>query len=116
MTILDGAGCAEARSEVFALAQALQTPIVHSLAGKHFLQYDNPFDVGRRTGLLSFSSGYRAMGERDILLMLGTDFPYHECYPRHPGLIEVDLRADHIGRRVRVDVALVNTVSDTAVA
>ena len=115
VTILAGAGCAESRSEVLALAEALQAPIVHTLRGKEVLEYDNPFDVGM-TGLLGFSSGYRAMEACDTLLMLGTDFPYREFYPPGVTVIQVDLRGEHIGRRVKVDVPLVGTVRDTATA
>jgi len=115
VTILAGAGCAEARAEVFALAEALQAPIVHSLRGKEFIEYDNPYDVGM-TGLLGFSSGYHAMKNCDLLLMLGTDFPYREFYPEGVTVLQVDLRGEHIGRRTRVDVPLVGTVRDTAAA
>jgi pyruvate dehydrogenase (quinone) len=112
VTILAGAGCAQARAQVLALAETLQAPIVHALRGKEFLEYENPFDVGM-TGLVGFSSGYHAMEECDLLLLLGTDFPYREFYPKDATIIQVDLRGDHIGRRTRVDVPLVGTVQDT---
>jgi pyruvate dehydrogenase (quinone) len=115
VTILAGAGCAGARTELLALAGSLQAPIVHSLRGKEFVEYDNPYDVGM-TGLLGFTSGYHAMKECDLLLLLGTDFPYREFYPEGVKTLQVDLRGDHIGRRTRVDLALVGTVKDTAAA
>ena len=58
----------------------LQAPIVHAMRGKEFIEYDNPFDVGM-TGLLGFSSGYHAMMNCEVLLMIGTDFPYQQFYP-----------------------------------
>jgi pyruvate dehydrogenase (quinone) len=115
VTILAGAGCAEARDEVLALASVLQAPILHALRGKEFIEYDNPYDVGM-TGLLGFSSGYHAMEECDTLLLLGTDFPYREFYPSDVTVLQVDLRGEQIGRRVKVDVPLVGTVKDTAAA
>jgi pyruvate dehydrogenase (quinone) len=75
ITILGGAGCAGAHEELIELAGKLQAPIVHAMRGKEFIEYDNPFDVDM-TGLLGFSSGYHAMMDCDVLLMLGTDFPY----------------------------------------
>lgn len=72
VTILGGAGVAGAHDAVVELAGALQAPVVHALRGKEFLEYDNPYDVGM-TGLLGFSSGYRAIEKCDTLLMLGTD-------------------------------------------
>ncbi|HET9710270.1 MAG TPA: thiamine pyrophosphate-binding protein, partial [Pyrinomonadaceae bacterium] len=71
ITILGGAGCAGAHAELIELAGKLQAPIVHAMRGKEYIEYDNPFDVGM-TGLLGFSSGYHAMMNCDVLLMLGT--------------------------------------------
>ena len=112
VTILAGSGCVGARDEVLAVAKVLQAPIVHALRGKEIIEYDNPYDVGM-TGLLGFSSGYHAMEQCDTLLMLGTDFPYREFYPQGATVIQVDLRGEHIGRRIKVDVPLVGTVKDT---
>jgi pyruvate dehydrogenase (quinone) len=112
VTILAGAGCAGAHDEVVAVAAALQAPVVHALRGKEFIEHDNPYDVGM-TGLLGFSSGYRAMEQCETLLMLGTDFPYRQFYPRDATVLQVDIRGEQIGRRTRVDVPLVGTVKDT---
>ncbi len=112
VTILAGAGCTGAHDEVVALAGVLQAPVVHALRGKEFVEYDNPYDVGM-TGLLGFSSGYRAMERCETLLMLGTDFPYRQFYPKDATVLQVDCRGEQIGRRTRVDVPLVGTVKDT---
>jgi pyruvate dehydrogenase (quinone) len=112
VTILAGAGCAGAHGQLIDLAGALQAPIVHAFRGKEFVEYDNPYDVGM-TGLIGFSSGYRAMEHCDALLMLGTDFPYRQFYPSGVPVIQVDVRGEQIGRRVPVDVPLVGTVADT---
>jgi pyruvate dehydrogenase (quinone) len=112
VTILAGAGCAGAHDELVALAGALQAPVVHALRGKDFVEYDNPYDVGM-TGLLGFSSGYRAMEQCDALLLLGTDFPYRQFYPKDATVLQVDIRGEQIGRRTRVDLPLLGTVKDT---
>jgi pyruvate dehydrogenase (quinone) len=112
VTILAGAGCAGAHDELVRLAGALEAPVVHTLRGKEVVEHDNPYDVGM-TGLLGFSSGYRAMEHCDTLLMLGTDFPYRQFYPEDATVIQVDVRGEHIGRRTAVDVPLVGTVKDT---
>jgi pyruvate dehydrogenase (quinone) len=112
VTILAGAGCAGAHDEVIAIAAALQAPVVHTLRGKEFVEYDNPYDVGM-TGLLGFSSGYQAMERCEALLMLGTDFPYRQFYPKDATVLQVDIRGEQIGGRTRVDVPLVGTVRDT---
>jgi pyruvate dehydrogenase (quinone) len=112
VTILAGAGCAGAHSQLMALAGALKAPVVHAFRGKEFVEYDNPYDVGM-TGLIGFSSGYRAMEHCDALVMLGTDFPYRPFFPEGVPVIQVDVRGERIGRRVPVASPLVGTVRDT---
>jgi pyruvate dehydrogenase (quinone) len=112
VTIMAGAGCAGAHDQLIALAGALQAPVVHAFGGKEFVEYDNPYDVGM-TGLIGFGSGYRAMEHCDALVMLGTDFPYRPFLPEGVPVIQVDIRGEHIGRRIPVKVPLVGTVRDT---
>jgi pyruvate dehydrogenase (quinone) len=106
ITILAGAGCAGAHGELIALAGTLNAPIVHALRGKEFIEYDNPFDVGM-TGLLGFSSGYFAMMNCNALLMIGTDFPYQQFFPKHATVIQIDIRGEQLGRRTKLDCGLV---------
>ncbi|MEU1980825.1 ubiquinone-dependent pyruvate dehydrogenase [Nocardia sp. NPDC019395] len=112
VTILGGAGTGGAHDRVMALAAALQSPIVHAFRGKEHLEYDNPYDVGM-TGLLGYASGYKAIKEADVLLMLGTDFPYTQFYPEDAAIIQVDIRGRHLGRRTPIDVGMVGSVRDT---
>jgi len=112
ITILAGSGCAKAHDELIALAAKLQSPIVHALRGKEFVEYDNPYDVGM-TGLLGFSSGYHAMMNCDTLLMLGTDFPYQQFYPRNARIVQVDIRGEQLGRRSRVDLGIIGGIAET---
>jgi pyruvate dehydrogenase (quinone) len=112
VAILGGAGCAGAHAELIEVAGRLKAPIVHAMRGKEFIEYDNPYDVGM-TGLLGFSSGYHAMMDCDALLMLGTDFPYQQFYPKDAKVVQVDLRGEQIGRRTRVDLGLVGHVRET---
>ncbi|MGD0702306.1 MAG: ubiquinone-dependent pyruvate dehydrogenase [Trebonia sp.] len=112
VTILAGVGCAGAHDELLSLAGALQAPVLHAFRGKEFVEYDNPYDVGM-TGLIGFTSGYRAMEHCDALVMLGTDFPYRPFFPDGVPVIQVDVRGERIGRRLPVEVPLVGTVKDT---
>src|SRR5258708_7028318 len=106
ITILGGAGCAGAHAELIEVAGKLNAPIVHAMRGKEFIEYDNPFDVGM-TGLLGFSSGYHAMLDCDTLLMIGTDFPYEQFFPKDATIVQIDLRGEQIGRRSKVDFGFV---------
>ena len=112
ITILGGAGCAGAQSDLIALAAKLNAPIVHAMRGKEFIEPDNPYDVGM-TGLLGFSSGYRAMMTCDLLLMLGTDFPYQQFYPKNATIVQIDIRGEQLGRRTKVDFGFVGDTKTT---
>jgi pyruvate dehydrogenase (quinone) len=117
VTVLCGSGCEGAHRELVALGERLKAPMVHTMRGKEHVEWGNPYDVGM-TGLIGFSSGYYAMLDCDILLMLGTDFPYRQFYPRGAGvrIAQVDMRAENIGRRVSVDLGVVGDVRATLAA
>lgn len=104
VAIFAGAGVESAHDEVIALADALKAPIGHSLRGKHFIQYDNPFDVGM-TGLLGYGAAAEGMNDADVLILLGTDFPYDQFLPDTP-TIQVDTHAEKLGRRTDVSLAI----------
>jgi len=112
ISILGGAGCAGAHDELIQLAGKLQAPIVHAMRGKEFIEYDNPFDVGM-TGLLGFSSGYHAMMSCDLLLVIGTDFPYQQFYPKEAIIAQIDLRGEQLGRRTKLDFGFVGDTKTT---
>jgi pyruvate dehydrogenase (quinone) len=112
VTILAGAGCQGSHQQLIDLASTLKAPVVHAFRGKEFVEYDNPYDVGM-TGLIGFSSGYRAMEHCDTLIMLGTDFPYRPFLPEGVPIIQVDVRGEQVGHRIAVQVPLVGTVKDT---
>ncbi len=112
ITILGGAGCAGAHDELMELAGKLQAPIVHALRGKEFIEYDNPYDVGM-TGLLGFSSGYFAMMNCEVLLMIGSDFPYEPFFPKDATIAQIDLRGEQLGRRTKLDFGLVGDTKTT---
>jgi pyruvate dehydrogenase (quinone) len=117
VTILCGSGCRGAHDELLALGERLQAPMVHALRGKEHVEWENPYDVGM-TGLIGFASGYYAMRDCDVLLMLGTDFPYRQFYPDGAGvrIAQIDLRAENIGRRAAVDLGVVGDVRATLTA
>ena len=112
VTLMCGAGTAGAHPEMIALAAKLNAPIVHSLRGKEFVEYDNPYDVGM-TGLIGFSSGYHAMRNCDTLLLVGTDFPYRQFYPEHAKVAQIDCRAESLGNRHRLELGVLGDVKTT---
>ncbi len=115
ITLLCGAGCADAHDELVKLGERLKAPMVHALRGKEYIEYDNPYDVGM-TGLLGFSSGYYAMLGCDVLLMLGTDFPYRQFYPTEAKIVQIDIRGEKLGNRAPLTMGLVGDVQSTIAA
>src|SRR5882672_8272460 len=112
ITIFAGAGCAGAHAELIELAGKLNAPIVHAMRGKEFIEYDNPFDVGM-TGLLGFSSGYHAMMNCEVLLMIGTDFPYRDFFPKDATIVQLDVRGEQLGRRSKLDFGFIGDTKTT---
>jgi pyruvate dehydrogenase (quinone) len=112
VTLFCGRGCAGAHTALLSLAERLKSPIVHALGGKEHVAYDNPYDVGL-TGLIGYSSGYEAMQACDVLLMLGTDFPYKQFLPTKAKIAQIDIRPEQLGRRAKLDLGLVGDVGAT---
>lgn len=115
ITLFCGRGCRDAHDDLIRLAERLKAPIVHALGGKEGVEYDNPFTVGM-TGLIGFSSGHEALQACDVLVMLGTDFPYRQFYPTRAKVIQVDLRVEVLGRRCPIDLGVVGDVGATIAA
>lgn len=115
VTLFCGRGCAGAHDNLMKLAEALKSPIVHALGGKEHVEYDNPYDVGM-TGFIGFSSGYAAMHACDVLVMLGTDFPYKQFFPTDVSVAQVDIRPENLGRRCKLDLGIVGDVNETIAA
>jgi pyruvate dehydrogenase (quinone) len=112
ITLMCGAGSADAHDEIVTLSKQLQAPIVHSLRGKEYIEYDNPNDIGM-TGLIGLSSGYHAMMQCDTLLLVGTNFPYRQFYPKHAKIAQFDCRAENLGNRCRLTLGVHGDVKTT---
>lgn len=114
VAIFAGAGVQGAHDEVIALAELIQAPIGHTLRGKDFMQYDNPYDVGM-TGLLGYGAAAEGIEDADLLILLGTDFPYDQFLPE-TRTAQVDRAAHKLGRRTDVDIAVHGDVLPTLAA
>lgn len=112
VTIFCGVGCRDAKQEVIQLAKKLSAPIVHTLRAKDIFDYGDPNVVGL-TGLIGNPSGYHAVWDCHVLVMLGTNFPYDGFIPDGIEIIQVDYKVENIGRRAPVNVGLVGTIKDT---
>lgn len=113
IAIFGGDGCAEAGPQVRELARKLCAPVGYSLKGKQWLEYDNPNAVGM-TGLIGYGGCWDAVNKCDVLLMLGTDFPFANFLPHSKvRVIQVDRKAAHLGRRIPVQLGVLGDVGAT---
>lgn len=112
ITIYCGFGAKTAHDELIEFSQKIKAPVGYTFRGKMAVQYDNPNEVGL-TGLLGLPSAYTSMHEADLLILLGTDFPYEGFMPTKCKIAQVDIKPERIGRRAKVDIALGGDVKDT---
>jgi pyruvate dehydrogenase (quinone) len=116
VAIFGGDGCREGRDEVVQLASKLKAPVGYAFRGKQWLEHDNPNAVGM-TGLIGYGGAYNAINEADLLLLLGTDFPFSEFLPgASVKKVQIDKNPKHIGRRTPLDLGLVGDIKSTVSA
>jgi len=116
VAIFGGEGCRDARNEVLALAAKLKAPVGYSFRGKQWLEHDNPCATGM-TGLIGYGGTYNAIHAADLLLLLGTDFPFSEFLPNgNVKKVQIDTNPKHLGRRTALDLGLIGDVQATLAA
>ncbi len=113
VTIFGGDGCRDAHDQVVSLARKLKAPVGYTFRGKQYLEHDNPQAVGM-SGLIGFGGASHAMHEAELLLLLGTDFPFSEFLPdQRVTKVQIDRNPTHLGRRTPIDLGLLGNVKDT---
>ncbi|MGW0703569.1 pyruvate dehydrogenase [Streptomyces sp. NPDC002867] len=112
VTLFCGSGTAGAHAEVMQFAERIKSPVGHALRGKEWIQYDNPYDVGM-SGLLGYGAAYEATHECDLLILIGTDFPYNAFLPDDVKIAQIDVRPEHLGRRSKLDLAVWGDARET---
>lgn len=115
VTLYCGIGAKEAHDEVVQLSKLINAPVGYSFRGKMAVQYNNPNEVGM-TGLLGLPSAFSSMNDAELLILLGTDFPYALFMPDNCKIVQIDMRPERIGRRANVDMGLAGSVKDTLLA
>jgi pyruvate dehydrogenase (quinone) len=112
ITLFCGIGAADAHDEIVQLSKVLHAPVGYSFKGKMSIQYDNPNEIGM-TGLLGLPSAFQSMHESEVLLLLGTDFPYSDFMPVKNKIIQIDTAPEKLGRRAKLDMGLCGNIKDT---
>lgn len=112
ITLFCGIGAENAHAQVIELAQKLKAPVGYTFRAKMSIQHNNPNEIGM-TGLLGLPSVYHSMHSSDLILLLGTDFPYHDFIPENTKIIQIDTASERLGRRAQLDLGLCGDVSET---
>lgn len=112
IAVFCGIGAAAAHKEVVTLAGLLQAPVGYSFRGKMGIQYNNPYEVGM-TGLLGLPAAYHSMHEAEVVLLLGTDFPYTPFMPVKNKIVQIDEKPERLGRRAKLEMGLHGDIKDT---
>ncbi|MGE8424516.1 MAG: thiamine pyrophosphate-dependent enzyme, partial [Sphingobacterium siyangense] len=112
ITLFCGVGAKKAQEQIVALSQKIHAPVGYSFKAKLDIQRDNPNEIGM-TGLLGMASAFQSMHHSDLILLLGTDFPYKDFIPTNKTIVQIDIEGEKLGRRSIVDYGLVGDIKHT---
>jgi thiamine pyrophosphate-dependent acetolactate synthase large subunit-like protein len=112
IVIMAGAGCHGAAAELRALSDRLKAPLIHSVKGKDIMAYDDPRWMGG-IGMIGTKAVYHAVMHCDLLLMVGTDYPYSEFLPKKGIVVQIDERPQALGRRAPTVLGVVGSARPT---
>jgi pyruvate dehydrogenase (quinone) len=109
VAIFAGNGSRGAVTELLALAERLNAPVCHTFRAKDLVAFDNPHWIGG-VGLIGGAPGVDALHDADLMLMLGSDYPYSEFLPTKGKVIQIDERGLALGRRTEIELGVVGSV------
>jgi pyruvate dehydrogenase (quinone) len=112
VVIMCGAGCRNAADLLRALSDRLKAPLIHSFRGKELMAYDDPRWIGG-LGMIGTKPVYHAVHDCDLLLMVGTDYPYSNFLPTKTELIQIDERPQVLGRRAPTALGVTGSARPT---
>ena len=112
VVIMCGNGCHDAVEQLRALSDRLKAPLIHSVKGKDIMPFDDPRWMGG-IGMIGTKAVYNAVMHCELLLMLGTDYPYSEFLPSNGAVVQIDDRAHVLGRRAPTALGVVGSVRPT---
>ncbi len=110
--IMCGAGCHGAAAELQALSDRLKAPLIHSVKGQDIMPYDDPHWMGG-IGMIGSKPVYNAVMRADLLLMVGTDYPYSNFLPSRPVVVQIDERPEVLGRRAPTALGVLGSARPT---
>lgn len=79
--MLIGVGAKHAKDELREFIEMAKIPVIHSLPAKTILPDDHPYSIGN-LGKIGTKTSYQTMQEADLLIMVGTNYPYVDYLPK----------------------------------
>ncbi|WP_102336106.1 pyruvate oxidase [Salimicrobium jeotgali] len=110
--ILAGKGARGAQEELLSFAEKVSSPIILSLHGKGLIPDNHPYCLGHH-GQIGTKPAYHAMKETDLLILIGTQFPYPEFLPEGVPGIQIDNKPENIGKYYPVTAGLAGDAKNT---
>lgn len=107
-----GHGCLGAADLLRTLSDKLKAPLVHTYRGKEIMAFDDPRWMGG-LGMIGTKPVYNAVQNSDLLVMVGTDYPFSNYLPSHGRVIQIDERAQVLGRRTPTQLGVIGSVRPT---
>ncbi|HDA2484184.1 TPA: pyruvate oxidase [Staphylococcus aureus] len=105
--MLIGVGAKHAKDELREFIEMAKIPVIHSLPAKTILPDDHPCSIGN-LGKIGTKTSYQTMQEADLLIMVGTNYPYVDYLPKkNIKAIQIDTNPKNIGHRFNINVGIV---------
>ncbi|SFL81214.1 pyruvate dehydrogenase (quinone) [Bradyrhizobium sp. NFR13] len=108
VVIMCGHGAIGTAELLRALSDKLKAPLVHSVRGKEIMAFDDVRWMGG-LGMIGTKAVYNAVHDADLLVMIGTDYPYSNFLPRKGNVIQIDVRAEALGRRTPTRLGVIGS-------
>jgi thiamine pyrophosphate-dependent acetolactate synthase large subunit-like protein len=115
IVFLCGAGCRGSSDLLMALSDRLAAPLIHTVRGKELMPFDDRRWMGG-LGMIGTRASYDAVQQCDLLVMVGTDYPYADYLPAEGNVIQIDHRPEVLGRRTPTGLGLLGSVRPSLTA
>lgn len=103
--ILAGVGCLEVQEDFKNFISEIKAPVIKTLKAKALLADEDEYCLGG-LGLLGVRPAVSAMADCDLLILMGTDYPYSEFLNKEVKTIQIDNNPISLARRKSVDLAI----------
>ncbi|WP_125761786.1 thiamine pyrophosphate-binding protein [Companilactobacillus hulinensis] len=102
-----GRGLLGAKETLTKFSEQFNLPVMNTVPATGVISTDHPNFIGT-FGRLGTKSGFEALQHADLILFLGSEFPFAGFWPKNLKIIEVNNNPYDIGKTVDVDYAIIS--------